>query len=396
MKKFFTLLLVLAGCVSTVSAKTIYFIDNWGRTNLQLYAWTGENNSGWISLSTVPISYIGCSDGYKWCYELNLGSYENFLISHNEYDGRTQTPNLSTSNYTEGKYYEYYYDGSDKSEKLQEATLYTYSFNITTATSWENFYIYLWDTATNGSIGGEGNGWPGKELTGTGNVYSYTFRSYINTVGVIFNQGNEQPQTCDLRPEEGTNNYYISTIVSGGNNGEIVKTNSSGYATYVNSNSLTMTNDIAYVAEDKGSWAQAHNITSAPANTAMLIHGAGSTTYHFAKGDASALPCTNAFHAGNGSTLASFTEGYNYILNGDTFKAANGQTVGTKKAYLQLSAQAPAEARVLIFDNEDVTAIENIKQDVKVNGEYFNLAGQRVAQPTKGLYIVNGKKVIIK
>ena len=26
----------------------------------------------------------------------------------------------------------------------------------------------------------------------------------------------------------------------------------------------------------------------------------------------------------------------------------------------------------------------------------FNLNGQRIAQPTKGLYIVNGKKVIIK
>ena len=28
--------------------------------------------------------------------------------------------------------------------------------------------------------------------------------------------------------------------------------------------------------------------------------------------------------------------------------------------------------------------------------EVYNLAGQRVAQPTKGLYIVNGKKVVIK
>ncbi len=32
---------------------------------------------------------------------------------------------------------------------------------------------------------------------------------------------------------------------------------------------------------------------------------------------------------------------------------------------------------------------------LKVNG-YYNLAGQRVAQPTKGLYIVNGKTVVIK
>ena len=31
-----------------------------------------------------------------------------------------------------------------------------------------------------------------------------------------------------------------------------------------------------------------------------------------------------------------------------------------------------------------------------VRGEYYNLAGQRVAQPTKGLYIINGRKVVIK
>ena len=32
----------------------------------------------------------------------------------------------------------------------------------------------------------------------------------------------------------------------------------------------------------------------------------------------------------------------------------------------------------------------------QTDGEFYNLAGQRVAQPTKGLYIVNGKKVVIK
>jgi len=31
-----------------------------------------------------------------------------------------------------------------------------------------------------------------------------------------------------------------------------------------------------------------------------------------------------------------------------------------------------------------------------LDGNFYNLAGQRVAQPAKGLYIVNGKKVIIK
>jgi hypothetical protein len=43
----------------------------------------------------------------------------------------------------------------------------------------------------------------------------------------------------------------------------------------------------------------------------------------------------------------------------------------------------------------EATGIEAVKT-TKANGEYYNLAGQRVAQPTKGLYIVNGKKVVIK
>ena len=44
------------------------------------------------------------------------------------------------------------------------------------------------------------------------------------------------------------------------------------------------------------------------------------------------------------------------------------------------------------------TAIQSVaaKQSKAAANEYFNLAGQRVAQPTKGLYIVNGKTVVIK
>lgn len=43
-----------------------------------------------------------------------------------------------------------------------------------------------------------------------------------------------------------------------------------------------------------------------------------------------------------------------------------------------------------------VTAINRVATDKQQNGEVYNLAGQRVAQPAKGLYIVNGNKVVIK
>ena len=46
----------------------------------------------------------------------------------------------------------------------------------------------------------------------------------------------------------------------------------------------------------------------------------------------------------------------------------------------------------------DATGIANVakSQEQTANSQYFNLAGQRVAHPAKGLYIVNGKKVIVK
>ena len=49
------------------------------------------------------------------------------------------------------------------------------------------------------------------------------------------------------------------------------------------------------------------------------------------------------------------------------------------------------------FDFGETTGINAVNgSELKVNGEYYNLNGQRVANPTKGLYIVNGKKVVIK
>ena len=43
---------------------------------------------------------------------------------------------------------------------------------------------------------------------------------------------------------------------------------------------------------------------------------------------------------------------------------------------------------------QQMSATSNIHRDATHRG-YYNLSGQRMAQPTRGLYIVNGKKVII-
>ena len=74
--------------------------------------------------------------------------------------------------------------------------------------------------------------------------------------------------------------------------------------------------------------------------------------------------------------------------------SGNGMLANT--AYLHVADTYVPEARAFFWFEDETTGIEAAKASQKMNDEFFNLAGQRVAQPTKGLYIVNGKKVIMK
>ena len=61
------------------------------------------------------------------------------------------------------------------------------------------------------------------------------------------------------------------------------------------------------------------------------------------------------------------------------------------KAYLPAPA---AGAPMLTFDFGTETGIEGIKGAVKANGAIYDLSGRRVKSATKGIFIINGKKVI--
>lgn len=72
------------------------------------------------------------------------------------------------------------------------------------------------------------------------------------------------------------------------------------------------------------------------------------------------------------------------------FKTTSTFTCTANTAYI---APLPAEARIVLPGN-DATAIKAI--EAEKNGEVYNLAGQRVVKAQKGLYIMNGKKVVVK
>ena len=51
---------------------------------------------------------------------------------------------------------------------------------------------------------------------------------------------------------------------------------------------------------------------------------------------------------------------------------------------------------IVALTDDDYAGIEIVKQSEDGNGEYFDLTGRKVSHPQKGIYIKNGKKVIVK
>ena len=71
-----------------------------------------------------------------------------------------------------------------------------------------------------------------------------------------------------------------------------------------------------------------------------------------------------------------------------------GESLGGFKAYL--SGDKASQIKSLVFAFDEADAITEVAEKTEVAEGYFDLSGRRIAKPTKGLYIVNGKKVVIK
>jgi hypothetical protein len=72
------------------------------------------------------------------------------------------------------------------------------------------------------------------------------------------------------------------------------------------------------------------------------------------------------------------------------------RTLGSCRAYILTTGTQAAREFVVDFGDGETTNIQQVESGkLKVEG-YYDLQGRKVAQPTKGLYIVNGKKVVVK
>lgn len=148
-----------------------------------------------------------------------------------------------------------------------------------------------------------------------------------------------------------------------------------------------------------------------PANTGVLILSLNTTTpYYFSKNEETTkLPANQLKPAlADGGAFTAET-GYKYYKlaydnytaktglgfywgaeNGGAFKVKSGT------AYLAVPTSDASDAKGFAFDGE-TTGIENVNVAANQSKTIYNLNGQRVSNMSQaGLYIVNGKKVVIR
>ena len=147
-------------------------------------------------------------------------------------------------------------------------------------------------------------------------------------------------------------------------------------------------------------------VKDVPAGTGLVLKGTAGQTYKIPYSTSHSY-YVNLLKAQLNAGNVSATSGTNsnFILTeqagGFYFIApTSAVSLAAKTAYLQVPtsfAQGAAKVNLLFDDEDDIaTGIMNFEVPSNVSGHVYNLGGQRVNNPGKGVYIVNGRKVVIK
>lgn len=139
----------------------------------------------------------------------------------------------------------------------------------------------------------------------------------------------------------------------------------------------------------------------------ILKGSAGTYTVPVTAEENASYPGTNYLkqQVGEGTVTASGATTFHYIFakkGSDIgfYKLTADHTLGAKKAYLETTEDIapPSAARVsLVFDDDTTTGVESVVMPSQSAASgCYDLQGRQVKNPTKGLYIVNGKKVMVK
>ena len=178
-----------------------------------------------------------------------------------------------------------------------------------------------------------------------------------------------------------------------------VSVSAAGWATYSSNYPLDFTGVTtltAYTATKVGNVVKFNKVTGkVPANEGLLVRGESASVPVCA----SAEPVENLLEGVTEETVKDANSIF-VLMKGASgigfYKNTNDFTLRANSAYLPAEDVEGSTARVFIALDDETTGIADVKA-VKEDAEgMFDLQGRKIAKPTKGLYIVNGKKIVVK
>ncbi len=102
-------------------------------------------------------------------------------------------------------------------------------------------------------------------------------------------------------------------------------------------------------------------------------------------------------------TFIDLVKGNEVIAKGDMVagekefkKAKGGNRIAAYRAYLKKISDADPANIAFNFNGDIVTGIEAVEILNRMSGDIYNINGQKVSRTQRGVYIINGKKVIVK
>ena len=152
------------------------------------------------------------------------------------------------------------------------------------------------------------------------------------------------------------------------------------------------------------------NVISNNKNTPYIVHAENAGTYVLLGRDpqTESLPDYNKVEKNGLKFVGTFcnkvpdgdyasTLNYGITADGEHIAKMGAETkTAPYRAFIALPSNNARQLSISFDDDNTTTGISTMDNVQKSNDAYYDLQGRQVVQPTRGLYIINGKKVMIK
>ncbi len=236
----------------------------------------------------------------------------------------------------------------------------------------------------------------GSSNTISNNIITINPTGTENLLFIQVSGGAARVWSMEITYDASTSTNFCTTVSS---EPKVISVDSKGYTTLCANVPLDFTNATskAYKATVEGNTVKMTKVTKVPAGEGIVIKGEAENI-PVLSGDADDMSDNELVGVLVATTVEANTVSVLSTVNDvEGFYKFSGTTIPAGKAYLPVVASDGARMSIAFDEESGTTGVEEFKNSgTEELKSYYNLAGQRVAQPTKGLYIVNGKMVLVK